>query len=50
VRRVAKRVIAGNLSSYPMFSLNADQTLWLYDERKSNRPRPAEKRAFIPEA
>ncbi|MBI5834464.1 MAG: hypothetical protein HZB16_19370 [Armatimonadetes bacterium] len=47
VRRVAKRVIASNLSSYPMFALNDDQTLWLYDERKSNRPRAAEKKAFI---
>lgn len=47
VRRVAKRVIASNLSSYPMFSLNDDETLWLYDERKAARPRDAAKRAFL---
>ncbi len=47
VRRVAKRVIASNLSSYPMFSLNDDETLWLYDERKAARPREAAKQAFI---
>ncbi|MBI2302943.1 MAG: hypothetical protein HYU66_28895 [Armatimonadetes bacterium] len=47
VRRVSKRVIASNLSSYPMFSLNDDETLWLYDERKANRPRSPQKTAFI---
>lgn len=47
VRRIAKRVIASNLSSYPMFSLNDDETLWLYDEKKANRPRSPQKSAFI---
>lgn len=47
VRRVAKRLIASNLSSYPMFTLNDDETLWLYDERKANKPRLAEKNQFL---
>lgn len=47
VRRIAKRVIASNLSSYPMFSLNEDQTLWQYDERKATRPRSPEKKATL---
>ncbi|MCC7494759.1 MAG: hypothetical protein IT204_20550 [Fimbriimonadaceae bacterium] len=46
VRRIAKRQIASNLSRYPMFSLNDDETLWLYDERKSNRPPNPAKRAY----
>lgn len=46
VRRVTKREIASNLSSYPMFSQSEDQTLWLYDERRSSKTRLAEKRAF----
>ncbi|NUP98664.1 MAG: hypothetical protein HUU35_02290 [Armatimonadetes bacterium] len=47
VRRVSKRVVASNLSSYPMFSLNDDETLWLYDERKAIKPRNPAKKAYL---
>lgn len=47
VRRVAKRVIAGNLSSYPMFRLSEDETRWLFDERRASRPRDPEKKPFV---
>jgi DNA-directed RNA polymerase delta subunit len=47
VRRVSKRVIASNLSAYPMFSLGDDETLWLYDERKAGRPRLPAKKQFV---
>jgi len=51
VRRISKRVIASNLSAYPMFSLNDDETLWLYDERKSSRVMdPAKKAHLLPPA
>lgn len=51
VRRISKRVIASNLSAYPMFSLNDDETLWLYDERKSSRVMdPAKKAHLLPAA
>lgn len=50
VRRVSKRTIASNLSSYPMFTVSDDETLWLYDERKASRPRDPAKRAFLVEA
>lgn len=47
VRRISKRVIASNLSAYPMFSLNDDETLWLYDERKSSRVMDPAKKAHL---
>ena len=50
VRRISKRVIASNLSVYPMFTLNDDETLWLYDERKSSRVMDAAKKAFLVES
>jgi len=48
VRRVTKRLVASNLSSYPMFQPHAiEEGLWVFDPSKANRGRLAAKRAFI---
>lgn len=48
IRRVTKRLVASNLSSYPMFQPHAvEEGLWVFDPSKANRGRLAAKRAFI---
>lgn len=48
VRRVTKRLLASNLSSYPMFQPHSvEEGLWVFDPSKANRGRLASKRAFI---
>jgi hypothetical protein len=48
VRRVTKRLVASNLSSYPMFQPHSvEEGLWVYEAGKANRPRVSAKRAYI---
>lgn len=48
VRRVTKRLVASNLSSYPCFSLHPqDPSLWLYDPAKAEARRSLAKQRFI---
>lgn len=48
VRRVSKRIIASNLSSYPCFSLaQQEENLWVYEEKKAHRTRSPAKKKFI---
>jgi hypothetical protein len=48
VRRVTKRLVASNLSSYPMFQPHAvEEGLWVYEAGKAGRPRVSAKRAYM---